>query len=486
MLVPILEGLLPQISTNTQAFVRIAYGLLLLGVLALTWPHRSRLLVSKTWGGYGDEDRFEHLLQNPRATPLVVALWSLCALCISSGFCILPAVTLNLLLCRYYFIDLRWKSISRGFGAPGFLTYWLALAICLLEYTSVFAPSCQPLALLLLQVDFALIFMSSGIYKLTAGYAHNEGMEYGMVNPQWSDYCKLFIRIPPSAFVFRFANHCAWSIQVIAAACMLYPPTRLLGAAMLFFSFAGIGIIIRLSLLCPMIMLATFLYIPKGCFLDNVIAAIPFTNFQHATFTARPLEYAVSWVLILHLCMIIATHATIYFNFYARKRLPDKLQNFFDAYANKFGIILWRVFSADLTNFFINIYQPKNGERILVNDFSAPGYNRYRYVCESIVLTSLFTTRKYYPNNTELIAEKLLRYARTLPAEHGEVFEFDYISVAKQSNTFVYNLDARFKVNVKTGEVGEETLGAIDTKAPHKHSPVHAAARPGSYAPAKA
>ncbi len=480
------DALLPQLSFHAQATVRIVYGLMLLGFFALNWPHRKRLMVAKAWNGYGDEEKFAHLLQNPRTTLLIHVIWAGCAICMVTGFGILPAVILNLLFCRYYFISLRWKSLSRGFGAPGFLTYWLALALFVLEFTSVLAPDCRAFAVLLLQIDFALIFLSSGIYKFTAGYAHNEGMEYGMVNPQWCDYTKLFINIPPSAFLFRFLNHSAWSVQIVAALLMIIPQTRLFGAFLIFCSFAGIGILIRLSLLCPMIMLAALLFVPQGSILDNAMAAIPLTNTRYSAFISQPLECAVIWLLMLHFCLLLSTHATLLFNFYARKRLPDRLQNFFDAYANKFGIIIWRVFSADLTNFFVNIYQQNNGERILVNDFTAHGYNRYRYVCESITLTSLFTTRKYYPDNNEIINEKLLRYARTLPAEHGHVFEFDYVSVAKKNDKFEYNLDARFKVDIQTNEVIEEILGDIDTKAPHKHSPVHAAAKPGSYAPAKA
>ena len=46
-------------------------------------------------------------------------------------------------------------------GAPGFMTYWLAVAVFLLEYSATFAPQLSALSLLVLQIDFAMIFNNS-------------------------------------------------------------------------------------------------------------------------------------------------------------------------------------------------------------------------------------------------------------------------------------------------------------------------------------
>ncbi len=73
------DWLLPQLSPQMQAALRIAYGMLLLGFLTLTWRHRHRLMVSKRWSGYADSDVFENVLQNPRSTSLVFAVWAACA-----------------------------------------------------------------------------------------------------------------------------------------------------------------------------------------------------------------------------------------------------------------------------------------------------------------------------------------------------------------------------------------------------------------------
>jgi hypothetical protein len=82
---------------------------------------------------------------------LVVGWWSVWA-----------ALT-NLVLCRYFLVQMQWRGVRRGVGAPGFMTYWLAVAVFLLEYTLHYAPGLRPLALLLLHVDWALILLSAGL-----------------------------------------------------------------------------------------------------------------------------------------------------------------------------------------------------------------------------------------------------------------------------------------------------------------------------------
>ena len=47
----------------------------------------------------------------------------------------------NLLLCRYCFIAMRWKGVRRGMGAPGFITYWIAACVFFLEYGITYDPT---------------------------------------------------------------------------------------------------------------------------------------------------------------------------------------------------------------------------------------------------------------------------------------------------------------------------------------------------------
>jgi hypothetical protein len=175
----------PRLSLNTQVFFRAAYGILLLGHLILLLPHSRRFFMSERWKGYAKSSWDVDVLQNPWVHPLIMITWFLCALALTFGRWTVGAALINLLLCRYFFVHMRWKGVLRGMGAPGYMTYWLAAAVFLLEFTLKYAPAVRPLALLVLQVDFALIILSAGVYKCTAGFPRNHGMELGLVNPEW-------------------------------------------------------------------------------------------------------------------------------------------------------------------------------------------------------------------------------------------------------------------------------------------------------------
>src|SRR6185503_19249036 len=128
--------------------------------------------------------------------------------------------------------------------------------------------------------------------------------------------------------------------------------------------------------------------------------------------------------LWLYLVLLPLAHAGLFYNFYGRKSLPGVIQRALETYTNIFGIIIWRVFSADHTNFFLRVYErPRaSNERAIVSRFGiSNGSLRYNHVGESIVLTTLFTTLKYYPSNNQLFHDRLLRYARTVKHAPGSI-----------------------------------------------------------------
>src|SRR5712692_992178 len=115
-----------SLSPAAQSLFRCAYGTLLLLTLGQALPQARRFFVSERWGGYAQSDRRVDLLQNPYALPLVMGLWMAAALLLIAGRFTVAASLANLLLCRYFFIAMRWKGALRGMGAPGFMTYWMA------------------------------------------------------------------------------------------------------------------------------------------------------------------------------------------------------------------------------------------------------------------------------------------------------------------------------------------------------------------------
>ena len=162
--------LYPRLGAEMQAAIRVAYGALMLLTLVAALPHARRYFMSERWGGFAESGPLTDRIQNPIAVTLMLTTWIAAVVALIAGRLIVVAAVVNLTCCYYFFNRMRWKSVSRGMGAPGFIALWLAAAVLLLELTSHAAPAVRGIALLTLQVDFALIMLTAGLYKLVAGY----------------------------------------------------------------------------------------------------------------------------------------------------------------------------------------------------------------------------------------------------------------------------------------------------------------------------
>ncbi|BCA54222.1 hypothetical protein W02_13620 [Nitrospira sp. KM1] len=481
----------PELSAQAQAFIRIAYGLLLCGTIALAVPHWRRFFLSERWGGYAQPNVGVERVHNPVVAPLVLTLWAGCGLCIASGLWSPWPAVVNLLICRYYFIAMRWKGLARGMGAPGHVLYWAGICVVLLEYCARYAPELHPLALQVLQVDFAFIYLSSGFYKYSAGYPQNQGMELGMANPAWGYWWRYYVGMPPSHVLFRTLNHLAWSSQIIAGFLMLIPPTRFIGGMIIVGMFMFVGSQIRLGLLCEVVILCSgLIFVHPGSLVDqilvSVIGAVPTPPLQ--SFPGSDIfNVGLRVFLGAYLILIPLAHAGLSYNFYLRRSLPMPIQRVLEAYTNFFGLIVWRVFSVDLVNFFIRVYRPSEDHpdgRQLISNYGWQGRFRFDHVVESITLACIFTSLKYYPSNNAVFEERLLRYAKTFAQPPHGILLFEYVSVVKEPDRFAFVPVALYAVNLDTATVTEELLNAvISPRAAHAVSPVHEGLRPGTYAP---
>ena len=63
------------LSASTQAFIRVAYGVLMLGTLLWALPQWRRFFVSERWGGYAESSREIDLIQNPFGAILIALVW---------------------------------------------------------------------------------------------------------------------------------------------------------------------------------------------------------------------------------------------------------------------------------------------------------------------------------------------------------------------------------------------------------------------------
>jgi hypothetical protein len=483
-------ALMPELDPAAQTLLRAGYGLLLLAFLLMTLPHGRRFFQSERWGGYAQSSPMVDAVQNPVVYPLLMTSWLLAGALLVRGWGgWLPALW-NLLLCRYFFVGMRWRGVARGMGAPGFMTYWLGAAVFLLQLTARAAPSAHRLALLVLQVDFAFIMLSAGIYKLSAGYPRNFGMEFGLANPQWGYWWRRYAATPPGHWIVWTLNQLAWTTEVVAAVLMLVPATRFVGALLIVVSFAFIATHIRLGFLCEMVILAGVLFFHPGSLGDRLAArVVEAFGGSLAAPVAEPwplLGLALTVGLWGYLALLPLAHAGLFYNFYARGRLPGPLQRALEAYTNFFGIIIWRVFSVDVVNFFIRIHREpaRGGARTLVSRYGWGGGLRYGHVCESVTVTSLFTTLKYYPSNADLFRDRLLRYARTVPCPAGDVLVFEYVSLRKAERRFESFTAAEYIVDLRAGTMEERVLdGTVSVRAAHAVSPVHEGLQPGTYVP---
>ena len=493
----------PVIGEASLALLVRGYGVLLLVTLALLAPRARRMLMGASSGGYTDPSPWRDRLLRPALVWPMLAVWMAAAVALTLGQRVLVAATIAAALARVYFVGLRWTSASRGFGAPGFMTYWVGAAIAVLLWTRALAPAWQWLALLVVQADFAFIMLSSGLYKLRAGYFHGDGMQFGMANPQWGYWSAGYLRWPPDHWLFRTLNHLAWSTEIASGALLLVPATRHLGAWLIVASFLFIATQIRLGTLCWMVMLGAVLFFHPGSAGDQLAAALTAPQGPLAPVAPlAPLAPVAPLALSLYLLLLPLSHLGLWYNFYLRRRLPGLLQTLLDRWTNAFGIIIWRVFSADHTNFFVRVFlddpraRAHHGERVELTRRGWPPWGRFNHVGESIVLTSLFTTLRYSASADDCFRERLLRVAGTMPpsrvalrrpggAPTAAQVVFRVVAIDRDAAAFACHDVSEWIVNLQTGQVDERRLDpsrSIRTLTPH--SPIHEAAHPGTYAPA--
>lgn len=191
--------------------------------------------------------------------------------------------------------------------------------------------------------------------------------------------------------------------------------------------------------------------------------------------------------LWIYIALLPPVRAGMFYNQLRHRSLPSIFQRALDLYANTFGLILWRVFTADVVNFFVRVWeQPAVGARRLISEFHRTGPSRFSQVAECIALTSVFTTLKYYPTNTALFEERLFRYARTIPREPASQLVFEWVKVEPRPDRFDYVPAAEFLIDPGMTRVTETVLDpSISVREVPGVSPVHEGARPGSYAPLK-
>lgn len=430
-----------------------------------------------------------------RLVPWMLAVWVGASVSLIIGFYPLIGAVALLILFRHLFIHNRWANLFRGGGAPGFMSHWVTMYFVLFELAAVLDASggLSGHVLTMLRIDFGVILMCSGTYKSLSGYLSSEGMEYGLANPLWGYFWKYARLIPPGSLFVRLQDTAAAVTQLVMGFCMLFEPTRAIGALLCTFGFLGLMLVVRLGRLAVLMAL-----IPFFCLPDLGVVLVRWPGATITPFATPDSVLAVMHGLITtYLVLLPFVKAMQYLNLFGKVQLPGPIQRGLTWYANAVPIIMWRVFTPDVTNFFIRIYrvdEVSGRETMLVHDDTTYSYRelakwrwsaRFLHVTESIAITTVFTTLKYFRSQRPLFESRLLEYAVTLgePAGRGR-FRFQYVSIMKADRRFEAVPVANFHVDVARQTVDEEALvPGYEYANPAPYSHIQETTGFGSYLP---
>ena len=422
---------------------------------------------------------------------IVLVAWALGALSLITGIYAFAGTLVVLVLFRHYYVANRWKNLFRGGGAPGFMSHFAVLHLASFQLAGALDPtgSLAIVALVAFSVDLGAIMLDSGSYKLLSGYVYSEGMEYGLANPMWGYWFRLFRRIDPRHFLLRAQDLIAAVGEIVMGLAMIVFPLRGVGAVICMLSFIYLLPLIRLGRLAALMAVLPIPLLP-----DLPIPALPATGLPLASAPGWPAQ-AMAIVLIAYLAVLPAVKIVQYLNLFQRRAFPPLIQRWLARYWNAVPIIMWRVFTPDVTNFFIRIHarDAAGRETTVLSEDGIYAYrdlgpwqraSRFLHVTESIALTTVFTTLKYFPSRRDLFEERLVSYARSLGLRDAASVRFEYVAIRKSGRALAYDPVAEFVVDLASGAVRERRLDpAFDYSRAARFSRIRESTGFGSYLP---
>ena len=146
--------------------------------------------------------------------------------------------------------------------------------------------------------------------------------------------------------------------EIAGGILMLTPGLQPWGGLLISFIFLVICTHIRLGFLTEKVMLWALLFAPAGGSIDRFLQRLPAPAGDAAALGDLP-AWAVQCIgaaLWGYLALLVPAFIGMWINFLGRKRFPAPLQFLLDRYTNLFGMIIWRVFTADVINFFARIH----------------------------------------------------------------------------------------------------------------------------------
>ena len=386
----------------------------------------------------------------------ISGLWVLASVISLLGRYNLVTSLILLSICHFFFIFMRYQSLSRGLGAPGYFITWINFTNFIFLLVGNFQSDSVALIAKIFLAELGVIFIISGSYKLTAGYQNARGMNVGLNNPQWSYWPRLWVSFSEGKFRTNLLNKIAAYGEILGGVFLLSIKFQIIGSVILALMFFGVALTVRLGNLCFLIIFSL---------LSPLIVQGP-KNSGENLFPS----YAFERLAIIAFLVSITMYLSLLVNYYSSIRFPKKFQKVLNLHIRFFGTSVWRVFTADMTSIYIEIYDvTKPDSPILVSDWSNPRGRRFRFVGEAITVTSLFTMLKYQEDksNTHF---RILTHARSLSLPKS-IISYRYFYVDTANDLIVRRFVREFQVNLKSSTVEEITIDKnFDPSAPEKSS----------------
>jgi hypothetical protein len=276
-------------------------------------------------------------------------------------------------------------------------------------------------------------------------------------------------------------------VEIVGGILLLIPYvfTQLTGAFLISASFIYVSLFIRLGRLAWLMALLPIVFLPEVI----KTAAIAQPLFQLPKLTLQIIQI----VIVAYMIVLPVVKISQYINLFGDKNLPNPIQGIINFLTEHVPLIIWRVFTPDLINFYFRVREEKSGNYILNEKiYSCKQWNNFSFkmkmlhVCEAIAQASVFTTLKYYPKNIILFHEKLIRYLKSLlysASLNLERLEVEYIAILKKDKHFSYEKKITYFVDLSKNEV--KVLAHDPYFSPQKRcekSPIRPSIRQGIYA----
>jgi hypothetical protein len=310
-----------------------------------------------------------------------VSLFSVGLIGFSSSF-------ICLLLSRYFFVYLRYRSVGRGNGAPGFMSYWTILYGCLFQFFSIYNFN-ESTVYTLMKFDFAIVMLSAAYYKQKNGYLSGRGIEFGLQNQMWAYAYKHFQRYPKNGLVYRVLNFSSVVTEYVIFLALMIPLTTKFAGFLICITFVFLGIFVRLGTL-PLTMI----------FLGLILAN---TSRDQGEIIPFPI---LDWIFLGYFFLLVLSllWAWIYF---LKIEIPLFVKPILKISYTITGSIIWSVFTARLTENLIIISRKTDWSE-------TPLYSKDFGVHSGISLTTLATYLDYFPADRQIQEERIKQYLKTM------------------------------------------------------------------------